>query len=98
MLSQVRTVLVSLLLILGVVLGLVGAAQPLEVHQAASAGLYNEDHVLAALDAMSGDAPLPHVLGAIWLPLAACAAPHAAEIPLATTALRYTDPRAPPLV
>ncbi len=96
MLSHVRTVLVPLLLILGVALGLVDAAQPLEVHQATSAGLYNEEHVLAALDSLSGDAPLPHVLGAIWLPLAACAALLAAETPLSATPFRYTDPRAPP--
>jgi hypothetical protein len=92
-----RTVLVPLLLILGVALGLIGAARPLEVHQATSAGLYNEEHVLAALDTVSGDAPLPHVPGAIWLPLAAYATPLAAEISLSATLLRYTDPRAPPL-
>jgi hypothetical protein len=97
LLNHVRAVLVPLLLLLGVALGLVDAAQPLHVHQATSAGLYNEEHVLAALDSLSGDAPLPHVPGAIWLPLAAGAALLAAELTLAATSLRYTDPRAPPL-
>lgn len=97
MVSHVRTVLVPLLLILGVVLGLVDAAQPLELHQATSPGLYNEEHVLAALDAMSGDAPLPHVLDALWLPVAAGVALFSTALRPLATPLRHTDPRAPPL-
>jgi hypothetical protein len=92
-----RAVFVPVLLGLVLALGLVDAVQPLELHQAASAGLYNEEHVLAALDTLSGDAPLPHLLGAISLPLAAGAALPAAEPRLFATPLRHTDPRAPPL-
>jgi hypothetical protein len=88
---------VPLLLVLVVGLSAVQVSQPLDLHQASSAGLYNEEHVLAVLDSVSGDAPLPHVPGAIWLPLAAGAALLAAELTFAATPLRHTDPRAPPL-
>ncbi|HET8575630.1 MAG TPA: hypothetical protein VFO18_00920 [Methylomirabilota bacterium] len=93
-----RSILIPLLLALGVSLGLVDAVQPLELHQSPSAGLYNEEHVLAALDTVSGDAPLPHVLGPLSLPLAAGAALPAAEPRVFATPLRHTGPRAPPLV
>lgn len=94
----VRPFFVPVLLALVVGVAVLQVTQPIDLHQASSAGLYNEEHVLAALDSVSGDAPLPHVLGAIWLPLATGATLLAAEIPLFATPLRYTDPRAPPLV
>ncbi len=93
-----RAVLVPVLLGLVVGLGLLHAGQPLDLHQASNSGFYNEEHVLAALDSVSGDAPLPHVLGAIWLPLTAGAELLAVECLLSSTPLRHTDPRAPPLV
>lgn len=46
-------------------LALVAIALPLKagqlrhLHQAASAGLYNEEHVLASLEFLGGDVPLP---------------------------------------
>jgi hypothetical protein len=92
-----RSIFVPLLLAAVVGLAAVEVSQPLDLHKASSAGLYNEEHVLAALDSVSGDAPLPHVPGAIWLPLAAGAALFAADRSGFTTPLRHTDPRAPPL-
>jgi len=35
------------------------AAQPRHLHQATSAGLYNEEHVLAGLEFLGGDVSLP---------------------------------------
>ena len=96
--QPLRAVFVPVLLGLVLALGLVHGSQPLELHQAASPGLYNEEHVLAALDTLSGDAPLPHVLGAIWLPVAAGVALFATALRPLATPLRHTDPRAPPLV
>lgn len=93
-----RSLAVPAFLALAVLLAGVNAAQPLELHQASSPGLYNVEHVLAALDSVSGDAPLPHVLGAVWLPVAAGAALLATALRLLATPLRHTDPRAPPLV
>jgi hypothetical protein len=93
----VRSLFVPALLALMVGVAVLQVTQPIDLHQASSAGLYNEEHVLTVLDSVSGDAPLPHVPGAIWLPLAAGAAPFAGERSGFTTPLRHTDPRAPPL-
>ncbi len=94
---RLHSLFVPLLLAAVVGLAAVQVSQPLDLHKASSAGLYNEEHVLAALDSVSGDAPLPHAPGAIWLPLTAGAAPFAGERSGFTTPLRHTDPRAPPL-
>jgi hypothetical protein len=50
---------------LALLLALVAIALPLEagqlrhLHQASSAGLYNEEHVLASLEFLGGEVPLP---------------------------------------
>ncbi len=94
---SLRSCAVAALLAAAVLLAGVSASQPLHLHEGASAGLYNEEHVLAALDSVSGDAPLPHVLGAVWLPLFAGAALLASGLRLTAAPLRHSDSRAPPL-
>ena len=49
------------------------ASQPLHVHEAGTAGLYNEEHVLASLDSLSGDLPLPDAGPAAFVALVASA-------------------------
>jgi hypothetical protein len=72
-------------------LALVAVTVPLKgtrhVHEAPSAGLYNADHVLAGLEFLGGDGPLPD------LPAAASPAPVVAACVLAGGA----NPSAPPL-
>jgi hypothetical protein len=72
-------------------LALVAVAVPLKgsrhLHEAPSAGLYNADHVLASLEFLGGDGPLPE------LPAAAAPAPVVAACVLAGGA----SPAAPPI-
>jgi hypothetical protein len=39
-------------------LGAIGACQPLHLHSGDTPGLFNEEHILAALDSITGDVPL----------------------------------------
>lgn len=73
------------------------ASQPLHVHEAgAAAGLYNEEHVLASLDSLSGDLPLPDAGADVFVALVAiaCLLSRGARpsAPIAT----LSDSRAPP--
>ena len=88
---------IAVLLALVLALGAVHAALPLHLHHGASAGLYNEEHVLAALDSVSGDIPLPAAVAGVGIDLAPTStAPPAAGPPIAPL-VRPTAPRAPPL-
>jgi len=85
------------LLALVLALGAVHAALPLHLHHGASAGLYNEEHVLAALDSVSGDIPLPDAIPGVGIDLAPTkTAPPAIGPPIAPL-VRLTASRAPPL-
>jgi len=85
--------------LLGVVLvlGVVHAGQPLHLHHGTTAGLYNEEHVLAALDSVAGDAPLPESPTAIPSGVPAGPTAPASDAWLLGPAARHTDPRAPPV-
>ena len=86
-----------MLLVLVVALGMLQAAQPLHHHRAATAGVYNEQHVLDAVESTGGDIPL----AAPPAPLAGDAV--AGDCPTAdgprcsSSIPRHADSRAPPL-
>ncbi len=54
-----RVVSLALVLALAAIALPLKAGQPRHLHQAASAGLYNEEHVLASLHFLGSDVPLP---------------------------------------
>jgi len=43
------------------------ATQPIHLHEAGSAGLYNEEHVLGSLDSVTGDLPLAEGRPAVFV-------------------------------
>jgi hypothetical protein len=89
---------IALLLVIAVALGVLHTAQPLHRHHGATAGAYNEEHVLAALDSATGDAPLPAEPPGAGIDLAPTEAPRFTDAPPPAPALRTTHSRAPPLV
>ena len=55
----IRIAAVAVLLALVAIALPLKAGQPRHLHQATSAGLYNEEHVLAGLEFLGGDVSLP---------------------------------------
>lgn len=95
-LRRVRGGLVTLLLLLVSLAVPLKASRPLHVHDADTAGLYNEEHVLASLDSVLGDLPLLDVHTAfIALVTGACLAAGGARLSVAAPDLAGS--RAPPL-
>jgi hypothetical protein len=88
---------IVLLLVVAVALGVLHTAQPLHLHHGATSGVYNEEHVLAALDSATGDAPLPDAPPGAGIDLAPTETPRFTDAPPAAPALRTTRSRAPPL-
>lgn len=88
--------MVPLLLVLVCLAVPLEASQPLDVHEAGTAGLYNEEHVLASLDSLSGDLPLPDAGRAVFVALVASAWVLAPGARLSAPALSLSDSRAPP--
>ena len=89
---------IALLLLVAVVaLGALHTALPLHLHHGATAGAYNEEHVLAALDSATGEVPLPAEPPGAGIDLAPAEAPRPSDAPPAGPALRTTRSRAPPL-
>jgi hypothetical protein len=88
---------VVLLLAVVVGLGLVQMAQPLHLHHGATAGLYNEEHVLAAAESTVGEAPLPDPPPGVGIGVAPASAPRPSDAPPAPPVDRHTESRAPPL-
>jgi hypothetical protein len=88
---------IVLLLVVAVALGMLHTALPLHLHHGATSGVYNEEHVLAALDSAAGDAPLPAAPPGAGIDLAPTAAARFTDVPPAAPALRTTRSRAPPL-
>ena len=88
---------VVLLLAVVVGLGLVQTAQPLHLHHGASAGLYNEEHVLVAVESAAGEAPLPDAPPGVGIDVAPAAAPRSPDAPPTPPVVRHTESRAPPL-
>ena len=71
------------------------ATQPIHLHDAGTVGLYNEEHVLASLDSVSGDLPLPDAYAAVFL-LPVGGADRLAGFRLPASVVSLTDSRAPP--
>jgi hypothetical protein len=88
---------IVLLLVAAVALGVLHTAQPLHLHHGATPGVYNEEHVLAALDSATGDVPLPAAPPGAGIDLAPTEAPRFTDAPPPAPALRATRSRAPPL-
>jgi uncharacterized membrane protein len=87
----------TLLLVLVVVVAApLQASLPLHVHEADSAGIYNEEHVLASLDSRSADAPLSDAGPAVFVALVASACPLALGVQRAAPVPGFSDSRAPP--
>jgi hypothetical protein len=95
-LGSLRLAAAALLLALVAVTLPLKASYPRHVHAASTAGVYNEDHVLASLEFLGGDGPLPDLPAAVSLALitGACALPRRTRP--GAPALRLAGSRAPP--
>jgi hypothetical protein len=95
-LGSLRLAAAALLLALVAVTLPIKASYPRHVHEASTVGVYNADHVLASLEFLGGDGPLPDLPTAVSLALitAACALPRRGRP--AAPALRLAGSRAPP--
>ena|SRR5512138_1817595 len=71
-------------------------AQPRHLHQATSAGLYNEEHVLASLEFVGGDVPLPDGPPGDFVALVVAPCPAGPAERHAEPAASLADSRAPP--
>ena len=91
---QPRAGLIALLLLIALAVPL-EAGQPRHVHEAGTAGLYNEDHVLAGLESVSGDLLLPDAPPMVFIPHVARGSRLAGCRP-STPAVSLSDSRAPP--
>jgi hypothetical protein len=70
--------------------------QPRHLHQAASAGLYNEEHVLASLEFVGGDVPLPDGPPGDFVALVVAPCPAGPAARHADPTVSLADSRAPP--
>jgi hypothetical protein len=70
---------------------------PRHLHDSATAGLYNEEHVLAALEFLGGDVPLPDALPAVFAARVAGPCMPALDRSHDTPLGSLADSRAPPL-
>jgi hypothetical protein len=95
-LGSLRLAAAALLLALVAVTVPLKAGQPRHLHEAPTAGLYNEDHVLASLEFLGGDGPLPDLPAAVSLTLIVAACALAGRTRPAAPALRLAGSRAPP--
>jgi hypothetical protein len=91
-----RVVMVVLLLVLVALAVPLEASQPLHIHEAATAGLYNEEHVLATLDSLSGDLPLPGAGSTVFVAVVASACLLTGGARLSAPVPSLSDSRAPP--
>jgi len=87
-----------------VLIALVAIALPLRsglarhLHQSATAGLYNEEHVLAGLEFLGGDVPLPDAPPAVFAALVATPCAGAVDRSHDTPLGSLADSRAPPFL
>jgi hypothetical protein len=89
--------MVMLLLMLVSLAAPLEASPPLHLHEAGTAGLYNEEHVLGSLDSLVGDLPLPDARFAVFVALVAEACLTAGGARLSAPVLDRAASRAPPL-
>ena len=94
--GSLRLAAAALLLALVAVTLPLKASYPRHVHDAPTAGVYNEDHVLASLEFLGGDGPLPDLPTAASLALIAAACALLRRTRPVVPALRLAGSRAPP--
>ena len=92
-----RAVVTALLLVLVCLAGAPETSPPLHLHEADTAGLYNEEHVLGNPDSVRGGLPLPDARGALFIALVAGACLTAGGARLTAPSLDLAESRAPPL-
>jgi hypothetical protein len=95
--SVSRRVGVVVLLAIALVTLLVEGVQLRHVHQSDTLGLYNEQHVVQGLAALTHAAPLPDTPAATYLLIVVAAAALVEALRLALPAARHAAPRAPPV-
>jgi predicted acyltransferase len=95
-LGTLRLAAAALLLALVAITLPLKASQPRHVHEASTAGVYNEDHVLASLEFLGGEGPLPVLPTAVSLLLVTAAGARLRRSRPAAPALRLAGSRAPP--
>ena len=88
--------MVTLLLVLVSLAVPLEASQPLHLHEAGSAGLYNQEHVLGSLDSVSGDLPLPNARFAVFIALVTGTCLTVGGARLSAPVLDLAESRAPP--
>jgi hypothetical protein len=92
-----RAAMVPLLLVLVALAVPLETSQPLHLHEAGNAGLYNQEHVLRSLDSVSADVPLPAAPFTVFIALVTDACLTAGGARLSAPALDLSGSRAPPL-
>lgn len=70
---------------------------PRHLHDSTTAGVYNEEHVLAALEFLGGDVPLPDAPPAVFAALVVAPCAPALDRSHVTPLGSLADSRAPPL-
>ena len=95
-LGSLRLAAAALLLALVTVTLPLKATHPRHLHEASTVGLYNEDHVLASLEFLGGDGPLPDLPAAVSLALITAAGALPRRPRPVAPALRLAGSRAPP--
>ena len=94
--EPLRAIAIALLLALVAIALPLNAGQARHLHQATSAGLYNEEHVLASLEFRGGDVPLPAGPPADFVALVVGPCLSAPAERHADPVVSLTDSRAPP--
>lgn len=94
--GPLRIAAVAMLLALVAIALPLKAGQPRHLHQATSAGLYNEEHVLASLEFLGGDAPLPDGPPADFVALVVTPCPAGPAESHPDPVVSLADSRAPP--
>lgn len=95
--STPRRVGLVVLLAVALVTLLVQGGQLRHVHESDTLGLYNEQHVVQGLAALTHAAPLPDAPAAAYLLMVVAAAALVEAVRLAVPAARHPAPRAPPV-
>ena len=85
------------LVAVGLVAFLIAGGQLSHIHQSGTLALYNEQHVVQGLAALTNGAPLPDAPAAAYLLLVVATAVLVEGLHLAVPAARHAAPRAPPV-
>ena len=95
--SNPRSLGFAVVVAIGLVAFLVAGGQLSHIHESDTLGLYNEQHVVQGLAALTNAAPLPDAPAAAYLLLVVATAAIVEGLHLAVPAARHAAPRAPPV-